>query len=349
MIKLDYTLKTPEERNELVKQILAETPNPSPQYLEVLADYLVLCMEKEEKKKHKLLTSNRLMTIEKRETSLDGLVSTLENGEDGMHNLIADNNKHTIFQPKVTITKEDIERIPDLKALREVIAFWERKSKTLTGRSAYIAKKAVIEMRKNQYTIKNEFYKPVQIQKTFQDKYFIPLEDTSYLAENGDIIIQGISFLDPKVISAILCNYITLNYSCEGQFEGDLWYLMQDFNKLMPLALEPYPLYQDIVRLKIDGAQNTEIQSYLLEKHNTLYTIEYISTLWRNKIPKIIASLAEDQFLHYYYKGPKKKCTQCGQTKLAHNRYFSKNNSSKDGFYSICKECRATKYIKRKD
>ena len=29
MIKLDYTIQTPEERNELVKKILEETPNPS--------------------------------------------------------------------------------------------------------------------------------------------------------------------------------------------------------------------------------------------------------------------------------------------------------------------------------
>ena len=45
MIKLDYTLETPEERNELVKKILEENPNPNEKYLEILADYLILCME----------------------------------------------------------------------------------------------------------------------------------------------------------------------------------------------------------------------------------------------------------------------------------------------------------------
>ena len=29
MIKLDYSLQTPEERNELVAKILAETPDPN--------------------------------------------------------------------------------------------------------------------------------------------------------------------------------------------------------------------------------------------------------------------------------------------------------------------------------
>ena len=129
MIKLDYTIESPEERNELVKQILAETPDPNPAYLEILADYLVLCMEKQEKKEKKILTENHMVTINKRETSFEGLVSTLENGEDGIYNLINE-SKGTIFQPKVSITKKDIEEIPFLKQVREAINMWEEKLKT---------------------------------------------------------------------------------------------------------------------------------------------------------------------------------------------------------------------------
>ena len=96
MIKLDYSLQTPEERNELVSKILAETPDPSEKYLESLADYLVLCMEKQEKKEKAILTENRLATVNKRECSFEGLVSQLENGEDGIYNLINE-SKQTIF------------------------------------------------------------------------------------------------------------------------------------------------------------------------------------------------------------------------------------------------------------
>jgi hypothetical protein len=58
-------------------------------------------MEKEEKRQHRLLTENRMATINKRETSYEGLVGQFENGEDGVSNLIVENNKNTIFQPKV--------------------------------------------------------------------------------------------------------------------------------------------------------------------------------------------------------------------------------------------------------
>ena len=114
MIKLDYSLQTPEERNQLVEKILEENPNPSEAYLEVLADYLVLCMEKQERKERQLLTDNRMTTIVKRETSFEGLVSQLENGEDGIYNLMTE-NKNMIFSPKVAITKKDVEEIPCLK------------------------------------------------------------------------------------------------------------------------------------------------------------------------------------------------------------------------------------------
>jgi len=89
---------------------LEENPEPNEKYLEILADYLILCMEKQEKKERKILTDNRLVTVNKRETSFEGLVSQFENGEDGIYNLITD-NKNTIFQPKVTITKKDLEEI----------------------------------------------------------------------------------------------------------------------------------------------------------------------------------------------------------------------------------------------
>ena len=68
-------------------------------------------------------------------------------------------------------------------------------------------------------------------------------------------------------------------------------------------------------------------------------------------IPKLIASTAEDKFLYHHYReverGKWKKCSRCGQVKLAHNKYFSKNKTSKDGFYSICKSCRNSKTKKK--
>ena len=102
-----------------------------------------------------------------------------------------------------------------------------------------------------------------------------------------------------------------------------------------------------IVEYKIDGMQNIDIQEAIQLEFGIKHSVEYISSLWRNKIPKLIAEAAIDDFLNWHYlqeeKGTYKKCSRCGQIKLAHNRYFSKNKTSKDGFYSICKSCRNAK------
>ena len=303
-------------------------------------------MEKQERKERKLLTDNRLATVNKRETSFEGLVSQLENGEDGIYNMIT-NNKNMIFQPKVMITKNDVEEIPCMKQLREAIKIWETKLQTATGREAYIIKNAIIELRKDQYVLKAAYKRPIVPNKLTRSRSFIPLEDDFWFDEEGYVQPEGVSLVNPKVCSIILCNYSALKEDSWGEFEKDLYFLMEDFDKISDSALKNYPLYERIVEYKIDGMQNADIQEKIQMEFGIKHSLEYISSLWRNKIPKIIASEAEDNLLNWYYlteqKGKYKRCSRCHKIKLAHNKYFSKNKTSRDGFYSICKCCRNSK------
>ena len=304
-------------------------------------------MEKQEKKEKKILTDNRMMTVNKRETSFEGLISQLENGEDGIYNLISE-SKNQIFQPKVSITKKDLEEIQPLRQLRDAIELWEEKLKTATGKDAYLIKKALIEMRKDQYVIKNAYRRPIVPTKLTRSKSTIPLRDTTNkFDEEGYPIPEGVTLLNPQVCSAILCNYSKLKQDSWGYFDADLYYLMEDFDQVAEAALKDYPLYEKIVECKVDGLQNIQIQEILEQEFGIKHSLEYISSLWRKKIPKLIASEAEDQWLDQCYlgeeKGKYKKCSRCGRIKLAHNKYFSKNKTSKDGFYSICKCCRNSK------
>ena len=304
-------------------------------------------MEKQERKERKILTDNRMMTVNKRECSFEGLVSQLENGEDGIYNLITD-NKNQIFQPKVTITKKDLDEIQPLRQLREAINVWEAKLKVTEGKDAFVIKKALIEMRKDQYVIKNAYRRPIVPNKLTRSTHVTMLPDeTSSFDEEGYPIPKGVSLLNPVVCSAILCNYSRLKEDSFDRFEGDLYYLMLAFDEIADKALKEYPLYEKIVECKVDGLQNTQIQEILQMEFGIKHSLEYISSLWRKKIPKLIASQAEDEYLYWYYlnieKGKYKKCSRCGQVKLAHNKYFSKNKTSKDGYYSICKKCRNSK------
>lgn len=309
-------------------------------------------MEKQEKKEHRLLTANRMATITKREISYEGLVSQLENGEDGIYNLMNDNGKNTIFQPKVTITKKDLEEIPPLRQLRECIERWEKLQKTVSGREAFIVKRTLIEMRKDQYVIKNAYRQPIVFSKiTRSMKSFprLPWNESIEYDNKGNAVIhyEGISFCDYRVVSEILQLFPALKGRSQGRFEGDVWYMIQDFEKLWHETLAPYPMYQRIVEYKMDRLQNVEIKALLEKEFQFTHSVEYISSLWRNKIPKLIAQKAQDDWLIWHFtieeKGKWKKCSRCGEIKLAHSRFFSINKTSKDGFYSICKQCRNSK------
>lgn len=308
-------------------------------------------MEKQERKERKILTDNRMTTVNKRETSFEGLISQFENGEDGIYNLITE-NKNIIFQPKITITKKDLEEIPLLRQLREAINIWEEKAKTATGRDAYIIKSTLIDLRKDQYIIKNSYRRPITLTKITHSKNTLPLDEEITVNDDGTLTSSGFSLLNPAVCSAILCNYSKLKEDSWGYFENDMWYLIYDFERTCDKALEKYPLYKRLVECKIDGMQNIDIQLVLQQEFGIKHSIEYISSLWRKKIPGLIASQAEDDYLNWYYTqvkpGVYKRCSRCGETKLAINRYFSKNKTSKDGLYSICKCCRNAKTAEAK-
>ncbi len=350
-IKMDYKLKTAEERVEKVKEIIANTPSErlTQKYLEKLSDYIVIPIERQERKENHIITDNHNITVTKREMSFEGLVGRLENGEDGIYNMIA-NDKNIIFQPKVSITPQDLEEIPELKKLHEAILKIEEQLKTARGKTAYKLRKQLIEMRKDQYVIKGSYKKPIYSMNLIKSASKIDLsEKVKEDKDNGTVSSNGlINFFNEKHISALLCNYSKLKEDSWDKFNNDMKWMMMDLDVLVDNALkEKYPLYYDIVIYKIDGKQNAEIQQLLYEKHGIKHSVEYISCLWRNKIPKLIAEQAQKDWLIWHYTfedyGKWKRCSRCGQIKLAHNYYFSKNKTSRDGYYSICKECRNKK------
>lgn len=353
-LKLDYSLETAAERNELVTKIIQQTPHEclTPKYLEILSDYIIFAMDKEERKQKKILTDNRMVTVNKRETSFQGLVGKLENGEDGIYNMIA-NDKNIIFTPKVTITPKDIEEIPALKELVAEIEKIKEQAKVATGKKKYMLKKQMIEMCQDQYVIKNSYHPPMYMMNAV--KSFSKLDLTEeFTVADGELKSNGlISLIYPAHVSALLCNYSRLKEEAWGKFYGDSYYLMESLDDLIERTLrDDFPLYYDLVIYKIDGKQNIEIQQLLEQEFGIKHSVEYISSLWRNKIPKLLAEREYNDILTWYYtheeRGKWKKCSRCGQIKLAHNNFFSKNRTSKDGFYSICKCCRNKKPDQRR-
>ena len=75
-----------------------------------------------------------MITINKRETSYEGLVTKLENSEDGIYNFMTGGDKNILLVPKISITEDDILTVPGLKELRQEIKIIEKKKKNAVGR-----------------------------------------------------------------------------------------------------------------------------------------------------------------------------------------------------------------------
>ena len=204
-------------------------------------------------------------------------------------------------------------------------------------------------MRQDQYVLKSSYKPPVAMMKVTKSVNQIDLDEHIVIDENGDPVSNClVSLFDPHHVCCLLCNYSKLKEDCWGHFDSDWWYLMEDFDNLSERALkEDYPILYDIMIYKIDGLQNKDIAARIKQDYDVSYSVEYLSAVWRKKIPKIIADKAKEEWIvwHYTYeeKGKWKRCSRCHEIKLAHPYFFTRNKTAKDGWYSMCKCCRNKK------
>lgn len=357
-MELDYTIKDPEMRVQQVEWVIAEmqksNPNAlTPQYLSYLSDYILFTSDasqtkKEKQENHPIVTKNREVTTKKREVSYEEIVSTLENGEDGIYNMML-NDKNRIMDYKDPINDKDIAEIPGVKEHLNIIKTLQAKLPTAKGRSKYLIKKQIIETYQQIYIIK-EAYKgaPARGKISNQAKNFahMALEDRIYLDEDDMPQNAGVlSLFNPTHISFLLCHYSELKQECHEDLNADMRFLLIDLENLVSRTLLPHDeLFFDLVCWKIDGLTNQQIQERMIERYNVKHSEQYYSNLWRKRIPKMIAEQASKEYIIWYYKHQAteemwKTCNKCGHKKPAHPLFFSRNNS-KDKFYSVCRDCR---------
>lgn len=360
--KLDPSLKS-DERVILVDAILAHLPKaPSQNYLSILADYIVNA-DKDYRKES--ITDNRLVTIRRREISMEGMIEAYQsdscNGEETiMAMLNRRQDKNIIFRPKVSITEDDIAEIPHLKQLRESIdALEEQFKKATDGKQKYSLKKNIIDLRKDQYVLKNSYCPKIWSSRnggfSLNEEFkFDEYEDIEVKADGQIIAKTPYNFFNINYTSAFCQNYDTIKSWVEGSnnIGTNLYYSFQEFQSLVDILQERNPLYHKVLLLKSQNYENVQIRDTIKAEFDTLYAAEYYSLIWRKKLPKLLCEYATEKFLMWYYtykeKGNWKTCNKCGTPKLRMERFFSRNKSSKDGFYSICKECRHNKYIEKK-
>lgn len=358
-MNLDYSIKSLEGRLEHVNKLL-EQGRHTKTYLTYMSDYLLFVADKDQtKKEHKsarpIVTKNREATISKRQTSLEGVASQLEDGEDGLYALIMD-DKNQLLDHKQPISQKDIDEVPGLKDCLDTIAKLKDQFQTAQGSEKFSIKRQIIETWQQIYILRSSFRPaPVKGRTSNQIKSIarMELDEAVTLDKEGypqsDCIV---SLFNPAHISFLLCYYSQLKQEVSEDLNADIHYLLLDLENLVEETIEQdNPMLYDLLLWKIDGKTNKEIQSLMESTYGVKHNEQYWSTVWRKRIPHIISRKAQENWLNWYYTnvtyGNWKTCGKCGQTKLAHPLFYSKN-SSQDGYYSVCKCCRSGKYKENK-
>lgn len=350
---LDYNLSTPEERIEYVNTLLEDNINEElpNKYLTYLADYILFVADKNQTKKernaeHSIVTKNREITVSKRQVSFEEVVSNLENGEDGIYALIS-NDKNKILDYREPLTNEDFEKMPELTGYLNIIERLKAQFKKAKGQKRFSLKKQIIETWQQMYMLKASYTgAPARTKTPAQIKSLahMDLDETIYFDTNDyPQSTCMVSLYNPEHVSVLLTYYNQLKQESWEDLRSDMHWLLIDLDNLIARTLKDKPILRDLLDWKIAGYTNDEIQIFMNSKYGIQHTNQYFSTLWRNRVPKMIVEEAQKHYLIWYYThnhtGTWKRCGKCGQLKLAHPLFFSKNNS-KDSYYSICKECR---------
>lgn len=358
---LDYTLKTQEERLECVRETIAATSQEKldANYLHVMTDYLLFAADrnqtkKEKKKERSIITKNREATVNKRQISFEEMVENMENGEDGIYALV-NNDKNQILDNKDSISEEDLENIPGMREFDSIITSLKRQFLSATGKQRYYLKKQIIETYQQMYLLKQSvkgWPAKSKVSAQLKNMAHMDLSEKIYFDSRGYPVSNGvISLFNPVHISFLLTYYSSIKQECYTDLNCDMHWELLDFENLIEQTFkskdQTTAMLYDLLIWKIDGESNDEICGMMEKEYGVSHTAQYFSTLWRKKIPKMIAEQAQKNYVMWYYTnveyGQWKKCGKCGKTKLAHPLFFSKNNSAKDGFYSTCRECRKSK------
>lgn len=99
---------------------------------------------------------------------------------------------------------------------------------------------------------------------------------------------------------------------------------------------------REILDMKIHKKTNQEIRLYINEKYEKKYMVNYISTIFRQKIIPAIVEAVEyhkEVIANLYFEENFKKCSCCGETMLISEHNFMHKARSKDGFSARCKKC----------
>lgn len=298
--------------------------------------------------------------------------------------------KNIYKKVKPTIDREKCKDIPGMQELWKQIDELDRRLKLAEGKenpepgeqipqwdskTKYHMKHRLIELRKEQYLLKDMVFPEMPAAKNFGNFFTHPTEyEMNYpvypcgmmRAEDDeefkhpwitpqDFVGKDIeaeieerkkqnkpyfSFLDKEHIYQLCLGYYDIKDQASKNPDSPLNNLLWTLDYYIEKAnLSEQQML--IVEGKKKRLLNKEICEQLMEKLGIYHQENYVSTIW-NKVTQLIADAAElsyDEWCCKSYKPAWKKCNCCGETLLRDPRNFVRKTKAADGLTNRCKKC----------
>lgn len=388
--KLDFTLNTSKERLNYIKTNI-DFNQLTKKDIELCTDYVLYGKEPDKNNtslvdRKEIYIKTKYSSWSKQEPcSLEELMETPNFDE-----TVFKKEKNIYRKPKPSIDREKCKDIPGMKELWEQIDQLNRKIQLFekkiepepneqvpnyTSKELYHLKHLLIELRKEQYMLKDIAYPELvaaknygifyQEEADFQTNYpvfpcgIINNSDEEFFKnpyKNGiefkafdlekeiERLDQNkrpyFNFLNKEHIYHLCLNYYEIKDLADRTPNSPL----QGLLKTLDFYIDKANLSEQ-QKLIVDGKKhkllNKEICKILNEKLGINHQENYISTIW-NKACQSIANAAElhfDEWCCKDYEPAWKKCKCCNQFLLRDLRNFVKKTKASDGLTNRCKRC----------
>lgn len=380
MLDLDFSLSTSKERKQFIDNYIKDR-NFTQKEIETMANYILYGKDNDgtnivDRKEVEINT--RYGSYKKKSPeSLDSLIESPTFNENKI------TNTNIYKKEKPTIDREKDKDVPGIQDLWKTIDYYQHlidvntgkeedpSARKLTQLELYKIKHMVIEMRREQFTLR-DMVKPTLFYGSLVRDIEIPTNPDILWDSDEDFAIKPLGLIssNPKRFKDILnLEERDYHYNENSKYILDftnplhIYYLIEYYEDLLIAAEDkPERLTDDIIEtlnfyieladldeiktaileLKKKKVSIKDIQAYIQEKYNSTHSKNYISTIYKQKICGAIAAAAQlhyDMYMNRDNRSKWKKCNQCGEIKFLDSRNFMRKAKSSDGYNSKCKKC----------
>lgn len=348
----DYNERSRPARVDAVRRSLSKNPKPTKAQMSAMADYILCVSDRgstpyERKQEYPVLTRNRCVTIAKREMPVGSVSAEGMSSDDTLSSLSSDMppDSATVGKRQSNVQSQEAD------AMRRSIDSLKAQADRASGKRRFELKRQVISQYRD-LVVAGESSNPTPAPVA---RASLPPDAPGLL--DDDVVVdpvtllphgrRGITMCDERCVLALMRDYTALKALSNGDARSDVSALLVDLEEAVDALYGDDEPMRLMVELKLKNATDADVAKVIGERLGVHRSASYWGARWSVHVPKAVADRARRLWLLRHWDRWK-ICTRCGRALPAHPMWFTRN-SSKDGYYSRCKECRTAVRKERED